>query len=335
MKANWIFDDSSRRFKNYFLYQLKNKMKNLAIIVEDSATQKERKLSSSWFQGLKGTPGDYAIETPLGDPRTVKGILLDSFDLSYITSEFFYLDLTNECNFNCGHCGIKKDVRFVKMDGEPYKENARYVTSDFIEGVAKSIGRYPLGLDGYRKLFYGGGEPLISPKKFAEINHAFDSTESTIRIVVTNGLGLPIDEPDFVSFMDRIGNPHIMLTYTESHASMYAALAAQGGFSKWVPDIEPCLALPEKIRLIGNLCQRNDLNFVVNSVYPNGQDHPRELREIIMKNAIRWVSTEIDGHKEPCPERRETAIRFNGDIYPHCYDAFSGKNKLGVIGFLK
>ena len=310
-------------------------MKDLVIIVEESATPNEKELSSSWFQGLKGTTGEYSIETPLGDPRVVKGTLLDGFDLSYITSEIFYLDITNECNFNCGHCGIKKDVKFVKMDGEPYKENARYVTSDFIEGVARLIGKFPTGLeDGYRKLFYGGGEPLISPKRFAEINHAFDSVELTTRIVVTNGLGLPVDESEFVSFMNRIGNPHIMLTYTESHASQYAALAAQGSFSRWVPDIEPCMALPEKIRLLHHICRNNGLNFEGNSVYPNGQDHPRELREIIMKNAIQWVSTEINGHKKPCPKRRETAIRFNGDVYPHCYDVFTGENKLGVIGFL-
>jgi len=310
-------------------------MKNLVIIVEESAPQTARDLSSSWFQGLKGTPGEYSIETPIGDPRNVKGTLLDNFDLSYITSEFFYLDLTNECNLNCSHCGIKKYVKFVKMDGEPYKENARYVTPDFIEGVARSIGKFPTGLkDGDRKLFYGGGEPLISPKRFAEINHAFDSVESTTRVVVTNGLGLPVDESEFVSFMGLIGNPYIMLTYTESHASQYASLAAQGGFSRWVPDVEPGMALTEKIRLLHYICKDNDLNFEVNTVYPNGQNPPHELREIIMKNAIQWVSTEINGHKKSCPERRETAIGFNGDIYPHCYNVFSGENKLGVIGFL-
>ena len=67
-------------------------MKNLVIIVEESENKTERNLSSQWFTGAKGTRGEFRIKTPIGDERTIKGTLLDTFDLSYITSEFFYLD---------------------------------------------------------------------------------------------------------------------------------------------------------------------------------------------------------------------------------------------------
>ncbi len=312
-------------------------MKNLVIIVEEpKKIHNARNLPVEWFTGANGTKGEYRIETPLGDERTVKGTLLDKFDLSYITSELFYLDLTRTCNYRCDHCGIKNDVELSKIGGDPYNRAAKYVTKDFIGAVARSISKYPPNIIGDRKLFYGGGEPLINPTRFAEINHAFDKAESTTRIVVTNGLALPINEQEFLDFMDEIGNLHIMLTYTESHAKQYAALAkSRRDFSGWLPSVEPSQALTEKIRILDQICKNNHLQFVVNIAYPNGQFPPKELRETILKNAIRYVSTDIDGHRDPCSKSRETAIRFNGDLHPHCYDAFTGKNKLGVIGFLK
>ena len=310
--------------------------KDLVIIVDEktNARQSGRNLPKEWFRGAKGTKGEYGLETPLGDVRTVRGNLLESFDLDYITSEYFYLDLTNACNYRCSDCGIKDDTEVLKIQKTPLGRSARYVTDHFIEAVASAISKYPLPT-GHRNLFYGGGEPLINPAKFAEINRAFSKVEKTTRVVITNGLALPIQEEKFVKFVKQMDNPYIMLTYTESHAKQYAALArSEKDLSKWIPDVEPRQALTEKVRRLNKICKKHDLDFTVNIVYPNGESPPQELRDLILEGALQYVKTDINGHRHPCSKNKETSIRFNGDIHPHCYDVFSKRNKLGVIGFL-
>lgn len=309
-------------------------MRDLIIIIDEEAKKSGRATLGRWFYGAKGTEGEYKIETPIGGIRTVKGTLVDKFNLGEMTSEYFYLDLTNECSYRCKHCGVKNEIKATRIEKTPVRRNAKYITNQFISAVASAISKYPWEV-GDRNLFYGGGEPLINPSKFAKINHAFNHAEKTKRIVVTNGLTLPIQKKEFLKLVDKMGRPYIMMTYSESHARQYAALAKRkkNKLSRWIPDIEPDQALAEKGKILSKVCKEHGLGFKINLVSPPGTDPPQELRELILKKAI--FPTVMDGHRNPCSTGSETSIRFNGDIYPHCYDVFSKKNKLGVIGFLR
>lgn len=314
-------------------------MKDLVIVVDEEAKNSQgwRNLPREWFRGINGTEGIYRLETPLGDTRTVRGTLLDTFDLSYMTSEFFYLDVTNACNYRCKHCGVKGDIKMVKIGKEPVCSGAKYITDNFTEAVANAISKYPKELlGGHRKLFYGGGEPLINPARFSEINQAFDKVENTTRYITTNSLSLPIQEEEFIDFVDQIGRPYLLPTYSKSHAEQFASLArTRRDLSKWIPDVEPDLALKEKVKIQDNICKDHGLDYKINVVTRNGSPVPLELRSLVLNRALRHFQTFIDYSKKPCFENQETAIRFNGDLYPHCSDVFIERNKLGVIGFLR
>jgi len=269
--------------------------------------------------------------------ETVEGTLLKGVDLSYATSELFYQEVTNACNLRCEHCGVRNNLELNRIGKTPLNKDAKYITKDFIQAIEENIRTYPpLLTAGHRQILYGGGEPLMDPSKFARIHKTLDQVESTTRIVVTNGLALPLQEQGLVEFVNQIGNPHIMLTYSESHKRQYTALArSKNDLSDWIPDVNPEYALPEKVKTLNNLCTNNGIYFTVNFVYPRWSDPPQELRELILSNAFNHVQTDINGKKTPCEEYQETAIDSLGNMYPHCLDLFARTNKLGVIGFLR
>jgi len=200
-----------------------------------------------------------------------------------------------------------------KIGKTPFNRSARYITDDFVEAVATAISEYPLPT-GHRNLFYGGGEPLINPPRFGEINQAFDQAEKTTQVVITNGLALPIQEEEFIRFVKKAGNPYIMLTYTENHAGQYTALAkSKKDLSKWIPKIKPTQALIEKTRILNHLCKKHNIGFSVNIVYPNGKHPPQELRNLILEGAeksLKYVNTDMNGHRNPCSKSKETSKSY-------------------------
>ncbi|MFH1316649.1 MAG: radical SAM protein [Candidatus Woesearchaeota archaeon] len=306
-------------------------MSKLVAVVEREASH----YAEQWFHmrpGARDNVDTVRIETPIGQQRIVTGTVVP-VDLSYITSEYFYLDVTNRCNFACSMCGVKGDLIRGPVSGE---EKASYLTDEFVDCVAEGIKEYLPWLVGHRIMFYGGGEPLVDPDQFARIHHSFDDVENTTRVVITNGLSLPISEDGLLEFLDRIGNPFVMITYSEDHANHYEALAGNGLAGKYIPDVSPEQALVEKIRLLNDHAIKNGFGFSVNAVYPNGHPSELDLRDMILQGALKnSVMTCFNGRRDPCSQNKETSIRFNGDVYPHCYDIFTKNNKLGIIGILR
>jgi hypothetical protein len=193
-----------------------------------------------------------------------------------------------------------------------------------------------------RNLFYGGGEPLIAPAKFAKINKKLSRLKNTNNIVATNGCALPLDKDEFQYFVEQIGNPFIFLTLSPDHQRQYSQLAAVGTFPDKIPsDVDPAKAIYEKIGIINEYCADLGIGFTTLNLMDKKGKHAKlegDLRKHIIERALREVNIHHipeNERRDPCSQGQELAIRANGDLYPYCTDIFNGHPKLGVIGLLK
>ena len=314
---------------------------DLAVIVDADSRKNLSELQNRWFGEIKQNDKDYLIEPPIGGkPIEVYGTLVRNPKLSEHSAEYLYLELTNTCNFACRHCGVKGDVNHIK-DSTLVDDNAPYLTEKFVDALAESLKRHPFpGLE--RKLFYGGGEPLISPKKFAKINNKLAQLKRTYPVVITNGCSLPLDQNDFYKFMEDIGSPYLFFTLSTEHNRQYERISKNDSLHGYMPlksdDSEEAIRL--KIWTINRYCSEKELGFSVlalNSKDGKGKKLEEDLRKQIIKEAldIEIHTIEQDEKREPCSQGMELSIRANGDLYPYCTDIFNGHPKLGVIGLLR
>jgi len=303
--------------------------KPLVVVIDEEGRSNLRDLNFRWFyDGKKQNDQSYHIQTPMGEDIEVHGTLVRDPRLHNSAEEYVYLELTNACNFCCPHCGIKDTLSYSRkaIDGE-----VAYLTEEFSTAFTEAIkenGRL-LG----RKVFFGGGEPLIAPNKFRFIKDLFDKLDRTETYVATNGSMLPLDFGEFQKFMESINNPYLVLSGSDAHINQYARLATNGEYGKIIPNwCHPKQAFTEKAKLIQEYCRNLDVNFIVNLV----EERPGELRRSILESAhgLNVFSTQIDGKRIPCSQGQEISIRADGRVYPHCYDIFNGHNKLGILGLL-
>jgi hypothetical protein len=319
--------------------------KPLVVIIDEEARSNLDILNFRWFfQGRKQNDQRYLIETPVGKKKEVQGTLIENPDLKDHAQEYVYLELTDVCNFNCRHCGVKDSLDFTR---NLVDDSVTYLTENFLRAFTGAIKRrYQIDRQtssgrGHRNVFFGGGEPLISPLNFRRVKDMFDSLKSinpseahTNIYVATNGVMLPLDQQEFQDFMGSIGKPYLILSSSDAHVNQYARLATDSEHGKYVPNwCDPKEALFEKADLIQEYCQNLGVGFVVNLV----ESRYGELRKNIIKSAhedLKIFSTTADGNRIPCSQGQELSVRANGNVYPHCYDIFNGHNKLGVMGLL-
>ncbi|MBU0459857.1 MAG: hypothetical protein KKH52_04475 [Nanoarchaeota archaeon] len=313
--------------------------KHLVVIVDEEARKNLKDLKFRWFSNSKErNDKPYLLENPLGTTEEVTGTLVTDHQLQEHAAEYLYLEITSACQLRCQHCGIKSDLS--PRNNKGFVDNdAPYITDDFVTALERAIHEQPsVGLQ--RKLFFGGGEPLISPLKFAEINLAFSQLERTTRVATTNGLNLPLDERAFADFIDGPVNfPYVMFSCSGAHIAQYTAFARGGKFPQYIPDnVNPEKALYEKARVIEDYCQKLSIGFTSNVVEPKAEHRlQKDLRAHILQAAQREpkiFGTEVNGHRDPCSQAQELAIRSNGRLYPHCYDVFNGTFYIGKIGLL-
>jgi hypothetical protein len=313
------------------------KNRSLVVVVDAQAHEKLKDLNFRYFiQAKKQRVRNYTLETPLGNRRKVSGTLVARPNFKQHSAEYLYLEVNNTCNFSCPPCGVGNKINHIKL-AQIINEDAHYITPEFVSTLASKIQNHPYaGL--VRKMFYGGGEPLLSPKKFRTLMDGFEGIERTIHVVATNGCTLPLDYDKFAAFVEEIGRPYIFLSVSEHHKGQYARLSREAGekLAQYIPqNVQPEHALEEKARIIGEHCENLGIGFTVNVLeYPDTHTE-KDLREHIIKSDIEIISTELNGHRQPCSQGQELAIRSNGDIYPHCYDIFTGTNRIGVVGLLK
>lgn len=312
--------------------------KPLVVIIDEEARSNLEPLNFRWFgQGRKQNDQSYLVETPIGEQREVRGTLIRSPNLRSHAQEYVYLELTPVCNFSCRHCGVRNTLDFTRNFLD---ESVSYLTGDFLTLFLEAM---PVAYHdtvnnthssfGLRNVFFGGGEPLIAPNKFRRVKDLFDELENTRSYVATNGVMLPLDKQDFIEFMERLDNPYLVLSCSESHINQYARLAVSGDHSKYVPYWgNPREAFIHKAELLQSYCDELEIGFKVNVV----DSGSKELRSRIIKSAhnLNVFETTVDGTRIPCSQGQELSIRANGNVYPHCYDIFNGHNKLGVMGLL-
>ncbi len=323
---------------------------SLVVVLDEESRETCDMLGWRYFPGgRKRDDRDYVIETPLGSPRVVRGTLVDEPNLRYHSSEYLYLEVTDYCNFRCKHCGVGDEVVHLPIT-EIVSDGGVYITERFVEGLADALsGDYPNAV-GYRRLFYGGGEPLLNPQRFGEINKAFASLDRTFRVVVTNGCSVPLDFEKFRDYVDQIGRPsHLFLTVSKEHMRQYRVLTnrlASGDYDleDFIPSPaeakEPLIA---KADILDKHTKRLrnagfDLEFLVLTLSSRSDtSFEEEIREAILREGTSnpaLFGITVDGTRDPCSKAQELSIRTNGDLYPHCYDIFTGRNKIGIVGFL-
>ena len=129
--------------------------------------------------------------------------------------------------------------------------------------------------------------------------------------------------------------PHTFLSLSSSHIGQYALWAKKENLSGYIPQdaSSPQEVLFRKAEILTDLFQSRGLGFTINVIDNIGGNVSNDLRESVMRNLPIFETTSY-GHREPCSQGQELAIRSNGDLYPHCYDVFNRTNKLGTIGFL-
>lgn len=318
-------------------FWLMAKKRELVVVVDKEARETLSGLSFRYFHAARREKDrTYILRTPLGERRRVKGTLVRNPNLREHAAEYLYLEVNDSCNFACSYCGVGGDIRHTKL-AQLVNEEARYITPEFVSSFAESIMVQPFtGL--VRKFFYGGGEPLLNPKEYKRVTDGFGKVGRTIHIVSTNGCNLPLGYNEFASFVQGINSPYIFLTVSEEHKRQYASLRQEDSeeLARYIPqNVQPEHALEEKVKIIGKHCEKLGIGFTVNVV--EGIDSPtteKDLRQHIIDSGIEVIVTELNGHRDPCSQGQEMAIRSNGDLYPHCYDIFTGKNKIGVVGLL-
>ncbi len=316
-----------------------NKSKPLVVIVDEEARDNLNRLNFRWFcRARERNDATYTIETPLGELTELRGTIVENPRLDTYAAEFLYLEVTPACQLNCAHCGVRKDA--LKTKEEVINDEVPYITEDFAVALQDNMKTYPYPYL-KRAFFQGGGEPLISPKKFARLQEILDPLPQTNRVVTTNVLSLPLDIEQLAELMDEIKKPQIMASYSELHCRQYELLAKQGRFSEYIPEGEPSTALQRKISLLHHNFAKLGLNFTINVVEKFKEPFSRDLRESILQyghhTAVREphiIATIIDGIREPCSQGEEMAIRSNGRVYPHCYHIFNGQYYIGRMGLL-
>ena len=81
----------------------------LVVVVDREERETLSRFNWRWFSKVKDglQPNEYEIETPMGDTRKVRGILISGKDsrINEHASEVVYLELTDVCNFACAKCG--------------------------------------------------------------------------------------------------------------------------------------------------------------------------------------------------------------------------------------
>lgn len=315
--------------------------KSLVVIVDEEASKNPE--TYRWFNQAQGRRFQgYDLENPLGDKIRVKGQLAPSPALDMASAEYLYLELTYRCNFHCEHCGIQGDIDHASQIVDP---NAKYITPQFVKALADALEEHPFHAV-ERNLFYGGGEPLISPEKFGNIHSALKKLEKTTHVIITNGCAFPLDFDRFMEMMDMIGRPYVFFTISAAHKAQYESLAKrkleEEGYkiADYIPVyIEPGDAINEKITRIANYCSQLGIGFTaLNLEDKKGKwKHIEDdLRKYILQKAVEVNIHRIpeDEKREPCSKAQELSIRANGDLYPYCTDIFNGHPKLGKIGLL-
>jgi len=309
--------------------------KPLVVIVDEEARRNLTSLSFRWFYGSRErNNGTYVLETPLGERVEITGTLVENPRVNVHSAEFFYLETTPACQLNCAHCGVKGDA--LKTKGDVTREDVPYLTEDFARALQKDLLDYPyVGMS--RALFFGGGEPFISPSKFAQLQNILTPLPKTVRIVTTNGLPLPLDKDAFAQFMEAVGTPQIMLSYSDAHRHEYERMAANNLYPGYVPAVEPEHALDEKAAILQRHCKELGYSFTINQVERQVEPVSSDLREWILRSAKsepKIIHTTIDGRRDPCSQGEELAVRSNGRVYPHCYHIFNGQYYIGRMGLL-
>lgn len=310
------------------------KEKELVVIVDEEARKTLEPLGFRYFaEAKRKRDRTYVIKTPLGKKRKVEGTLVRKPNLEEHAAEYIYLEVTDYCNFSCNGCGVSKDLTHVTLT-KLIDKNAKYITPEFIEAFSRLTKNQPFHAM-VRRFFYGGGEPLINPHEFRRVINGFSDLERTIHVVLTNGCNIPLDPDEFRSYVDGIGNPYIFITYTKEHERQYADLARTKRFPVFIPaDVPPEDALKQKIKVIGNNCNDLGIGFTANVVKRGNSQIETDLRNYILKQGINIFVMEFNGHRDPCSRGQEIAIRYNGDIYPHCYNIFTKTEKIGIVGLL-
>ena len=325
--------------------------KELVVIIDQEAQRNSRNVLRRWFprhfheNPEKNQPSQpsqqnkfYEIETPVGDVVGVYGTRVMQHDLGRHGEEYLYFEINDTCNFHCRHCGIKNSITHAPLE-EIISEKGRYLTDDFLEKSAEQFKEVKERQIGTRKLFYGGGEPLINPGEFARVDSYFKKLEKTERCILTNGCSFPLGEKEFSAFVKEFGIDNIVMTYTENHIQHYARLSeGKQGAGKIPHECSPKDALKKKIEIISRSCKNLGIFFLVNVVEDTATNElAKDLRLHIIKNALsfEYFQTEINGHRGPCSQGYELSIRSNGRMYPHCYDVFNGLNYLGMVGLME
>ncbi|HZX44890.1 MAG TPA: radical SAM protein, partial [Candidatus Nanoarchaeia archaeon] len=248
-------------------------VKDLVVILDEEGQNTARSLGYPYFgKSRGGKSSTYKIETPLGRQRTVKGVLVKDAPLDEHTAEFLYLEDTDRCNFSCLGCGVGNNLTHVGLT-HLLEDKSRYLTPNFVTQLAGRIGNSPYANTTTRRIFHGGGEPLINPTALARVLRGLATVDNTTQLVLTNGCNLPLDKEEFTAFMARLGNPYIVLTYTNSHEKFYEQLAKTGLYRQLIPSkVQAHDSLKEKIKIIGGYCKHLNVDFaghVVADAFPS------------------------------------------------------------------
>ena len=310
-------------------------LKPLAVIVDEEARSNLKGLGFRWFyDSREKNNGTYLLETPRGERIEITGTLVETPRVNVHSAELFYLETTPACQLNCAHCGVKSDA--LKVKGDAIREDVPYITEDFARALQKDLQDYPYaGMS--RAMFFGGGEPLISPSKFARLQKILHPLPRTHRVVTTNGLPLPLDKDAFAQFMESIGKPQLLLSYSAAHCQQYQILAKSRLYPGYVPEVEPEHALDEKAAILHKHCLEGGYSFAINQVERQFEPASTDLREWILRSARsepQIIYTTIGGRRDPCSQGEELAVRSNGRVYPHCYHIFNGQYYIGRMGLL-
>ncbi|MDP2750742.1 MAG: radical SAM protein [Nanoarchaeota archaeon] len=320
-----------------------NISKDLVVIIDEES--RKSNLLDRWFsEGSKQNEKNHVIETPLGNKRKVKGTLLIKPEIGRQAEEYIYLEITDTCNFHCAHCGVKDNINGVALE-KVTADEAKYLTDKFLAAFSKQVQHIEERKIGSRNIYFGGGEPLLNPSEFRRVNSYFADAEKSERIVITNGCALPLDLENLEKFVSQYKLPIVFLTYAKAHRSQYERLARNGkpALAEFIPmDVAPKNALDKKAEILTRNFSKIGAPFAVNVV--DGKYRlANDLRSYILKHTrnatitasnLPLFETVMDGTRKPCSQGYELSIRSNGDMYPHCYDIFAGKNKVGVVGFL-